>query len=46
MAYIIIVVCGTMGAPNPIKVNILECGVHNNCTISMHPHDAQRARDL
>ena len=41
MAYVIIVVCGTMGSPNPIKVNMLECGIHNNCTIAMPPSIAE-----
>ena len=43
MAYVIIVVCGTMGSPNPIKVNMLECGIHNNCTIAMPPSIAEHS---
>jgi len=34
LAYLLIVVCGTMGSPNPIKINAANCGTYNNCTIS------------
>lgn len=33
MAYFLIVCCGTMGSPNPLKINQVNCGLHNNCTI-------------
>lgn len=36
MAYIILIICGTMGSPNPVKINKVECGIHNNCTLFHH----------
>ena len=34
MSYLILVGCGSMGSPNPVKLNKLECGIHNDCSIS------------
>jgi hypothetical protein len=34
MAYLIIIVCGTMGSPAAIKFNTVDCGLINNCTLS------------
>lgn len=34
VAYCILVVCGRMGSPDPVKINMVECGVHNMCSIS------------
>ena len=38
MTYIILVICGTMGSPNPLKINQVNCGLHNNCTLSSEEH--------
>ena len=27
------IICGTMGSPNPVKVNRVGCGVHNWCVL-------------
>mmetsp|Transcript_15753 Transcript_15753/g.26580 ORF Transcript_15753/g.26580 Transcript_15753/m.26580 type:complete len:293 (+) Transcript_15753:8-886(+) len=34
IAYVLLVICGTMGSPNPVKINKVECGIHNDCTLS------------
>ena len=34
VTYTILVICGTMGSPNPLKVNQVSCGLHNNCSLS------------
>ena len=34
ISYFLIVVCGTMGSPTPIKVDAANCGLYNNCTIA------------
>jgi hypothetical protein len=34
VTYIILVICGTMGSPNPLKINQVNCGLHNNCTLA------------
>ena len=34
IAYVLIIICGTLGSPNPVKINQVDCGLHNNCTIS------------
>jgi hypothetical protein len=34
MSYLILVGCGSMGSPNPVKLNKLECGIQNACSIS------------
>jgi len=33
IAYFVLVICGTMGSPNPVKLNKVDCGVHNNCAL-------------
>ena len=34
VTFTILVICGTMGSPNPLKINEINCGYHNNCTLS------------
>lgn len=34
VTYMILVICGTMGSPNPLKVNQVNCGLQNNCTLA------------
>lgn len=34
LAYLLIVVCGTMGSPTPVKISAANCGLYNNCTIA------------
>jgi len=34
VSYSIMMMCGRMGSPNPVNHNTVNCGIHNNCTIS------------
>ena len=34
VSYIILVICGTMGSPDPLNTSQIDCGIHNNCTIA------------
>ena len=48
MTYLILVGCGSMGSPNPVKVNKLECGIHNECSIAFSKLEAfnRKLQDL
>jgi len=36
VAYVIVIICGTMGSPEAIKVNKVDCGPQNNCTLDVN----------
>lgn len=42
VSYILLIICGTLGSPNPLKINSVNCGLHNNCTLAFRDdYDAQ-----